>query len=67
MTTSSRVSRRNALSTRKPASFWREKRGCHRRFSTRFAKILSCQVKNTIEVLAFFEQQKGSVTSKKNG
>ena len=39
-----------------------------RHFNTRFCKdvVVSKQVKNTVEVLAFFDQQNGSVTSNKN-
>ena len=63
-----RFSHRTALSARKSASFRREKTRYHRRFTARFCKnvIVSKQVKNTVAVLAFFDQQKGLVTSNKN-
>jgi len=57
------------LSARKPASFWREKRDAVVIFVRGFALknvVGSKQVKNTIAVLAFFDQQKGSVTSNKS-
>ena len=38
-----------------------------RHFNTRFCKdVVPKQVKNTVEVLAIFDQQNGSVTSNKN-
>ena len=44
------------------------KNWCRRHFSTRFCKnvVESKQVNNTVAVLAFFDEQKGSVTSNKN-
>ena len=47
------------LSARRLASFWREKRGSVVISLRRFAKLIvvSKQFKNTVEVLAFFDQQ----------
>ena len=58
---SRRFSRRTTLSARKSASFWREKLD----FNTRFCRnvVVSKQVKNTVAVYAFFDQQKGSGNS----
>ena len=69
MTTSTRFSHRTTVSARKPASFWREKRDQYRHhFSKSFCQnvVVSKQVNNKVAVLAFFHQQKGSVTSNKN-
>ena len=65
MITSTRFSHRKILSAREPASFWWEYR---RHLSTRFCKnfVLSKQVKNTVAVLAFFDQRKSLVSSNKN-
>ena len=52
------------MSERKPASFWpREKRD-----AAVFCKnvVESKQINNTVAVLAFLDEQKGSVTSNKN-
>ena len=56
------------MCVRKPASFWREKRDTVVILLRDFAKnvVVSKKVKNTVAVLAFFDQQKGSVTSNKN-
>ena len=58
-TTSTRFSHKTKETARKPASFWRQKRD-RRHFSKRFCKnvVVSKQVKNTVAVLAFFDQQK---------
>ena len=65
MTTRMRFLHRNTVNVCKPASF------CWENCDTvvmRFCKIVVVlkQVKNTVVVLAFFDQQKGSVTSNKN-
>ena len=44
-------------------SFWREKRVTVVILVRGFAKMLSCQSKNTVAVSGFFDQQKGSVIS----
>ena len=65
-TSSTRFPHRNTLSTRKPDSFLREKRNTVVILVRGFAK---CRVKTFQELgisLAFFDQQKGSVTSNKN-
>ena len=52
---------------RKPVSFWQEKHTVVillRGFCQNV--VVSKQVKNTVAVLAFFDQQKGSLTSIKN-
>ena len=54
------------MSARKPASFWREKRDAAVILVRGFAKMSSNQVNNTVAVLAFFGEQKGSVASNKN-
>ena len=52
------------------ASLTEQHRGCanQRHFTTRFYKnvVMSKQVNNTVEVLAIFDRQKGSVTINKN-
>ena len=68
MTTSTRFSHGAILSARKPTSFWREKRDTIVILVRGFAGFVveAKQVKNTVVVLPFFDQQKGSVTSKEN-
>ena len=68
MTRSMRFSHRTTVSAHKPASFWWEKHDTFIILVQGFEKMLSLskQVKNTVAVLVFFDQQKGSVTSYKN-
>ena len=67
-TTRTRFSSQTTLTLHKPMSFWREKRDTVIILEQSFAKnvVLSKQVKNTVIILAFFDQQKGSVTRNKN-
>ena len=53
---------------RQPAAFWREKRDTAVVIVLGFAKMLSCEntFKNTVVVVAYFDQQKGSVISNKD-
>ena len=59
-----RFSHKATVSARKPASFWREKRDTVFILVRGFSEnvVLSKQVKNTVAVFAFFDQQKWSVT-----
>lgn len=60
---------RTIMSERKPTSFWQEQRDTVIILLQGFANILSLLKtiqKNTAAVLAFLDQQKGSVTSNKN-
>ena len=56
------------MSARKPASFWQEKRDTVVILVRGFAKnvVASKQVNNRVALLAFFDHQKGFVTSNKN-
>ena len=53
------ISHRTTVSAREPASFWRKKRESK-------SVVVSKQVKKFVTVLAFFDQQKGLVSSNKN-
>ena len=65
--TSTRFSHRTTVSTRKPASFWREKRETVVILLQGFTNVVvSKRVNNTVAVLAFFDQQKGPGNSNKN-
>ena len=64
-----RFSLGTTVSTPQLASFWQEKHDMAIILVKRFANnhvVMSKQVKNTVAILSFFEQQKGAVTSNKN-
>ena len=65
---STRFSHRTTFIARKSASFWREKFDTVVILVPRFCKnaVVSKQVKNMVALMAFYDQQKGSVTSNKN-
>jgi len=63
-----RFSQRKTLTVYKPASFWWEKRNTVVVFVRGLGKnvVVTKPIKNTVAVLIFFNQQKGSVTSNQN-